>query len=33
MRTRESLRVILNTSPIIVLGKLRVLDKALNLFS
>lgn len=33
MRTGESLRVVLKTSPITVLAKLRVLEKALNLFS
>jgi predicted nucleic acid-binding protein len=33
MPTEESLRVVLNTSPIIVLTKLRVLNEALNLFS
>jgi len=33
MSTRESLRVVLNTSPIIVLIKLRILNEALNLFS
>ena len=33
MRTGGSLRVVLNTSPIIVLVKLGVLDEALNLFS
>jgi len=33
MRTRESLRVVLNTSPIIVLVKLGILNKALSLFS
>jgi len=33
MRTEESLRVVLNTSPIIILTKLGVLEKALDLFS
>jgi len=33
MRTEESLRVVLNTSPIIILAKLGVLEKALDLFS
>jgi len=32
MCTRESLRVVLNTSPIIVLVKLGILNQALNLF-
>ena len=31
--TRKSLRAILNTSPIIALAKLGVLNKVLNLFS
>ncbi len=31
MHTRESLRIVLNTSPIIVLGKLGLLEKALSL--
>ncbi|RLF17493.1 MAG: hypothetical protein DRZ82_09750 [Thermoprotei archaeon] len=33
MCTEESLRVVLNTSPIIILTKLGVLEKALDLFS
>ena len=33
MRTEESLRVVLNTSPIIILTKLGVLEEALDLFS
>ena len=33
MRTRESLRVVLNASPLIVLVKLGILKEALNLFS
>ena len=33
MRTEESLRVVLNTSPIIILTKLGVLEKVLDLFS
>jgi len=33
MHTRESLRVVLNTSPLIVLVKLGILKEALNLFS
>lgn len=33
MPTKESLRVVLNTSPIIVLAKLEVLSESLNLFS
>ena len=32
MHTGESLRVVLNTSPIIVLAKLELLKEALNLF-
>ena len=33
MRIGESLRVVLNTSPIIILTKLGVLEEALDLFS
>ncbi|HDH07387.1 MAG TPA: DUF3368 domain-containing protein [Thermoproteales archaeon] len=33
MSTKKSLKVVLNTSPIIVLVKLKILGKALNLFS
>ena len=33
MRIGESLRVVLNTSPIIILTKLGVLERALDLFS
>ncbi len=33
MRTGSSLRVVLNASPLIALTKLRVLEKASNLFS
>ena len=33
MHTRESLRVVLNASPLIVLVKLGILKEALNLFS